>query len=66
MGRPHRGVLDELSLDQIKQLKREFSAVVRQRAPKLVEQLRKEKKLTAELKPILEDSLKSYLQQLMG
>ncbi len=61
-----RGVLDELSAAQIKQLKRELPAAVREWAPAAVEELCREKKLSPALKKALDEVLKRYLQQLMG
>ena len=60
-----RGALDALSLMQLKQFKREFGPTVRQWAPKLIEQLRKERTLTADMKRAIDEHLKRYLDQLV-
>ena len=51
---------------QIKRFKEEFGARIRQWAPEWVEELRSKKRLTAEMKPALNEHLKQYLQQLVG
>lgn len=60
-----RGLLDELSLDQVKRMKRELGAAVRQWAPQLMGELRQHKALTPEIKRGLDEQLKRYLQELM-
>ena len=59
-----RGVLDELSMAQIKQFKREFVAAIRQWSPQLAAEIRQEKTLTPALKKSLDDGIRRYLQQL--
>jgi len=61
-----RGVLDELSSVQMKRFKQEFGGVVRQAAPQLVEELRRSKTLSAQMKRSVDECLQRFLQQLMG
>jgi F-type H+-transporting ATPase subunit alpha len=61
-----RGVLDRLSSSQLRQFKREFGTMVRQTAPRLIQELRASKALSTELKSLLDESLKQYLEQLMA
>jgi F-type H+-transporting ATPase subunit alpha len=58
-----KGVLDEFSATQLKQFKREFGGAVRQWAPELVTELRKEQALTPGLKTTLDELLTRYVQQ---
>jgi F-type H+-transporting ATPase subunit alpha len=61
-----RGVLDALTSSQIRQFKQEIGAAVREGAPGFVEELRKERALSAPMKRTLDDVLKRYLQGLIG
>ena len=60
-----RGALDELTAVQIKQFKREFGPAIRQWAPELIPELRKEKALTEGMKRTADECLQRYLQQLL-
>jgi F-type H+-transporting ATPase subunit alpha len=60
------GILDEFSADQVRRFKREFGPAVRTWFPQLSAELRKQKKLTPSLKPLLDEALKRYLQELMN
>ena len=59
------GILDQFSVEQVKRFKREFGLLVREWHPQLVADLRKQRKLTPELKKLMDESLKRYLQGLM-
>ena len=59
------GMLDEFSTEQIRKFKREFGGKVQQWFPELAVELRKQKKLTPEIKRMMDESLKRYLQELM-
>jgi len=61
-----RGVVDELTIAQLRRLKQEFGPSVRQEAPQLVEALRAKKALTAEMKQVLDQQLKRYLEHLLA
>ncbi len=60
-----RGTLDEFSSAQTKQFKREFGTSLREWAPQLMQDLRSNKVLTAEMKRTLDECLQRYLQQLV-
>jgi F-type H+-transporting ATPase subunit alpha len=59
------GVLDEFSVEQLRRFKREFGQSVRSGSPELAAGLREQKKLTPEIKQLLDEALKRYLQELM-
>lgn len=60
-----RGLLDEFSTKQIQQFKREFGPAVRESFPELMKDLRKGKKLTEEIKKMMEEALRRYLKSMM-
>jgi F-type H+-transporting ATPase subunit alpha len=60
------GVLDGLSVEQIKRFKLEFGGRVRAWSPKLLPMMRREKKLSPDIKRMLDDGLKRYLQELIA
>ena len=60
-----RGLLDELSPDQIKRLKRELGTSVQKWAPHLMTELRQHKTLTPEMKRGLDEQIKRYMQELI-
>ena len=59
------GILDQFSVEQVKRFKREFGPLVREWSPQLVADLRTQRKLTPELKKLMDENLKRYLQDLM-
>lgn len=59
-----RGVLDELSSEQIRTFKREFGPAVRSWMPSLIADIRKEKALAPQIKHGLDECLKRYLDDL--
>lgn len=60
------GMLDEFSSEQVKRFKKEFGQVMREWHPGPMADLRKQRKLSAEIKQAFEDGLKRYLQTLMA
>jgi F-type H+-transporting ATPase subunit alpha len=61
-----RGVLDELTPAKIKQFKGGFPSAVRQRAPELMEELRRAKTWTAAMKQAADAQLKGFLHELLA
>jgi len=61
-----RGVLDGLTVSQLKQFKREFGQAIRQWAPEIAQEIRRGKTLSPSLRQSLDEGLKRYLQQLLG
>jgi len=59
----NRGLLDSLTADQIKKFKMEFFQFASAKAPALIQTLRKEKKLTQEIKAGIDQQLKDYFSQ---
>ena len=59
------GMLDEFSLEQIRRFKREFGPAIRKWFPELVADIRKQRRITGELKRLMDEALKRYLQDLM-
>lgn len=59
----NKGLLDLLTVEQIKKFKGEFFRFVSSTAPELVQSLRKEKKLTQEIKEGIGQKLKDYFSQ---
>jgi F-type H+-transporting ATPase subunit alpha len=59
----NKGLLDPLTPEQIKKFKMEFYKFVSTTAPDLNQSLRKEKKLTQEIKEKIEQKLKDYFSQ---
>jgi len=60
----NKGLLDSLTAEQIKKFKTEFFQFVSSKAPELIQSLRKEKKLTQEIKEGIDQKLKDYFSQL--
>jgi F-type H+-transporting ATPase subunit alpha len=59
----NKGLLDPLTVEQIKKFKAEFFQHVSFSAPELVQSLRKEKKLTQEIKEKIDQKLKDYFSR---
>jgi F-type H+-transporting ATPase subunit alpha len=59
------GLLDQFSVEQLRRFKQELGPLMREWFPQLVPTLRKEKRLTPEIKRVLDEGLKRYLQGLM-
>lgn len=62
----NKGLLDALTPELIKKFKAEFYSFAVAKAPELVQSLRKEKKLTREMKEKIEQKLKEYFNQIQG
>ncbi|MBI5415293.1 MAG: hypothetical protein HZA29_00605 [Candidatus Omnitrophica bacterium] len=60
----NKGVLDRLSVNQIKQFRQDILRFVNQRHPEYCPRVREGKELTDEIKQVLEDSLKAYLTEI--
>ncbi len=61
-----KGVLDSLSIAQIKQFRQEILAFVTQRFPEYVDSVRTTRELTTEQKQRLEETLKEYVSKLIA
>jgi F-type H+-transporting ATPase subunit alpha len=59
------GILQEFSAEQVKRFKRDFGPMVRETCPQLATQLRSVKKLTPEIKALIDENIKRYLQNLL-
>jgi F-type H+-transporting ATPase subunit alpha len=59
----NKGLLDSLTTEQIKKFKTEFFPFAFSKAPELIQSLRKEKKLTQEIKEGIDQMLKDYFSQ---
>ena len=57
-----KGVLDPLSLEQVKQFKKEFQKLFQEWFPAFYQDLRQAKTLTPEIKRVLDEGLRRYLK----
>ncbi len=62
----NKGILDSLSLQQIREFKNEFYDFVRDTDPSILSELRQHKELKASLKEALDGSLKVYFARKLG
>lgn len=62
----NKGLLDSLTTEQIKKFKAEFFQFVSSSAPELIQSLRKEKKLTQEMRAQIDQKLLNYFSRLQS
>ncbi len=56
----NKGILENISLKEIKQFKKDFIRVVKEKEPELISELRREKKITESIEDMLNECIKLY------